>query len=339
MADLFQEDVSTEDFALPGDEERLLGRARAATEAPAPAEPVAEPEATTETPAEPEAAEQPAEPAAEAPPETAAQIEEKLLAGKYKTPDELERAYIELHQLHGRTSQEVGELRQAVQQLAENVNQPPQAPPVQVTSDLIEANPAYAAQMAYDQDNGPAFQAAFEAWKELDPTTAAVWAAGKQAEEREAEIRRAYDERIAKLETSFQPVADTAQATEAGRLAAARADQLPGLAEFITDTPTVSQLANEFPDEAQLILSGSPDQKVRAFEKLFLIHRGRVSDTHRVTQEQVARDTAQAAQQAREDAFVASATTVSGGTQPSREEQIGAEWDAMEAPYRDGWNV
>lgn len=336
MADLFQEDVSTEDFALPGDEERL-GRARAAAETPAPAEPAAEP-AAPEAPAAAE--ETPAEPVtAEPQAETPEQIEEKLLAGKYKTPDELERAYIELHQLHGRTSQEVGELRQAVQQLAENVNQPPQAPPVQVTSDLIEANPAYAAQMAYDQDNGPAFQAAFEAWKELDPTTAAVWAAGKQAEEREAEIRKAYDERIAKLETSFQPVADTAQATEAGKLAAARADQLPGLAEFITDTPTVSQLANEFPDEAQLILSGSPDQKVRAFEKLFLIHRGRVSDTHRVTQEQVARDTAQAAQQAREDAFVASATTVSGGTQPSREEQIGAEWDAMEAPYRDGWNV
>jgi hypothetical protein len=325
VTDLFEEHVSDADFALPGDEERVA-RARAAAEQKPP-EP--EPEAATGTDETPEAA-----PEAEATPETPA--EPVLLAGKYKTPEDLERAYVELQQLHGRSSQEVGDLRRAVDELTERVTAPQ---PVTVTEDLIVNNPAYAAQLAYEQNNGVAFQQAFAQWREDDPFAAAAWAVGKQNEEQLAQVKASYDERFASIEKGLQPVTEQSDNTRTVQMLADRAATLPGLGEFVSST-AVAQMAQEFPDEAEQILKGTPDQKVRAFEKLFWVHRGRVSDTHRATEEQVARETAEAAQQARQDAFVASSTTANGGgAKPSKADLIGAEWDAMDAPYRDGWNV
>lgn len=326
MPDLFEEAVSAEDFALPGDAERL---GRMAAKAEAAAEPQTE---YVEAPAAAEPAE--AEPVADAPAEGTPPSDETPAVDPAVV--QLEKRLQDKDEFIGRLSNELGELRQAVTQMDQRVNAPA---PVEVTTDLIDTNPALAAQLAYDQNNGVAFQAAFEAWKDFDPTTAAVWAAGKQADEREAELKRTYEERFARMEASLGPVSQQTAANEAGRLISDRAAAIPGLGEFITNTPAVTAMANEFPDEAEHILNGTPDQKVRAFEKLFLIHRGRESDTHRATQEEVARETAVAAQQAREDAFVASATTTSSGVKPSRAEQIGSEWDAMDAPYKDGWNV
>ncbi len=341
MTDLFAEDVSVDDFALPTDADQIAlknAKAGAATEEPAVVE---------ETPAEVVAEEVPAEErprtadgtfAAKEVEETPA---EKLYAGKYKTPDELERAYQELQSLAGRQGSEVAELRQAFEARLSQIDErlaTPVAPPVQITSDLIETNPAYAAQLAYEQDNGTAFQIAFQAWKEEDPFSASTWASGKQTETQLAEIRAEYETKLNGLQSQLTPVAQSAQVQQVNSLIGQAEAQTPGLSAFIA-SDKVAAVAQEFPEEAQLLISGTPDQKVRSLQKLFLIDGGRNRDTLQVTTEQVGRATAEEAQRVREESFVASATTASSGVKPTKAQEIASEWDALEAPYNEGWNV
>jgi hypothetical protein len=129
-----------------------------------------------------------------------------------------------------------------------------------------------------------------------------------------------------------------AQQQQLNALVAAAAAQHPGLAEFVS-SDAITQLAQEIPEIGQMLASGAPDQQVRAITSLYQVHRGRESDNLRVTQAEVARATAEQAQQVREEAFVASTTMSATGVKPSRADEIAAEWDAIRRPYDDGWNV
>jgi hypothetical protein len=53
---------------------------------------------------------------------------------------------------------------------------------------------------------------------------------------------------------------------------------------------------------------------------------------------EVGRATALEAQKVREDSFVASSTYASSG-KPSKADEIAAEWDEMERPWKDGWQL
>jgi hypothetical protein len=88
-----------------------------------------------------------------------------------------------------------------------------------------------------------------------------------------------------------------------------------------------------------MIALGTPDQKIEAIRALHQVHRGRLGDTLKVQTEEIARATAEKSQQAREEAFVASATTASTGTKPSKAEEIAADWDAEKSLLAAGWNV
>lgn len=341
MTDLFAEDVSAEDFALPGDA-AILGRETPAAEPDpvveeAPAEPVAE----TEEPAKQERLRN--EDGTFAPNPVDEPVAETQQADEsdadYATRiAQLEQRLADKDEFIGRQSQEVAEVRRLMEQIAEKQNETPAAPPVQITGDMIDQNPAYAAQLAYEQDNGVAFAQAFEAWKEEDPFQAAAWATGKQNELQLAELERKQEERFAALQATVAPAAQTAQVAQLNTLLAAADEKNPGLLAFVASDKAAA-LASEFPEAAQLLVAGTPDQKVRSLQMLHQIDRGRASDTLKVTEEQVAREVAVQGQQAREDAFVASASTTTSGQTLSKAEQIGAEWDAMEAPYKDGWNL
>ena len=338
MPELF-EDVSVDEFALPTDADQIArknAKAMADTGETAPAAAV-EPEQVVEEPAEP-VAEEPAAGEEVVAEETAS---EKLLAGNFKTTEELERAYEELRSLNGRQSQELGELRKTFEEQFAQINQrleTPTAPPVQITADLIESNPAYAAQLAYEQNNGVAFQAAFEQWKEEQPFEAAAWAATKHNEEQLAALRAEQEQRYRELQAQVAPAAENVAASQVTSLIAQAEATTPGLSEFVA-SDKVAPLAQEFPEVAAALLSGTPKQKFESLRALHLIAKGRESDNLKATTEQVGRATAEEAQRVREEAFVASATTTSSGVKPSKADTIAAEWDAMDAPHRDGWNI
>lgn len=335
-----------DDFALDTDADQIaLKNAKAADAAEAPAEveepaaveeaPVVEDVATDERLRNPDGTFAANEPAAE---ETPA---EKLYAGKYKSADELERAYQELQSHAGRQGSEISELRQAFEtrlsQIDERLATPP-APPVQITAELIESNPGYASQLAYEQDNGTAFAIAFETWQEMEPFKAAAWANAKTTEAQIAELSAKYEERLDAVQSQLGPVAKSTDAAVLNSLLTQAEAKTPGLTEFVL-SDKVAQVAQEFPDEAELLLNGTPDQKARSLQKLFLIDGGRNRDTLQATTEQVGRATAIEAEKVREESFVASATTASSGVKPSRADEIAASWDEIDKPYNDGWQV
>lgn len=324
MSDLFEEAVSVEDFALPGDDARL-GRAAAAEPAPeAAVEPgpeaaVDEPQAD-ESAVEAETTEtQPGEPETD----HAARV------------DQLERRIADKDEFIGRLSNEVGESRRLIEELA--AREPAQAA-VQITSDMIDTNPAYAAQLAYEQENGVAFAAAFDAWREEDPFQAAAWATSKRSEELIAERDVRHEQRLTELEQRVAPAAAATQQNEFVNRAQVVITEFPEIPKLLEDG-TIGTIADEYPSIGESLAGSDPVKKAAALRQAAEIARGRLGDTLKASRQEVARQTAEAAQTVRDESFVASTTTTTSGTKPSRAEEIGAEWDAMEAPYNDGWNV
>lgn len=333
MSDLFDDGVSAEDFSLPGDDERM-GRTAVAAPEPAAVEETPEPEVVVDGPlrnADGTFAAKPDEAAAaevtQQPGETTGDYESRVA--------QLEQRLADKDEFIGRLTNEVGESRKMLEEIRDRK---PEAAPVQITSDMIEANPSYAAQLAYEQDNGVAFQQALEAWKFEDPFAAATWVSGKQNEIQFAELRREQDARIAQLQAQVQPAAEASQQQLLVSKVGAVAAEFPGLDKMLEDG-TIAKVAADYPTIGNDLIGSDPDRKTAALRAAAEIARGRFGDTLEATAEQVARKTAGQAQTARDEAFVASTTTTTTGTKPSRADEIGAEWDAMERPFNEGWNV
>lgn len=242
-----------------------------------------------------------AEPAAEAAEQAAVE-----------TPDErdarilaLEARLAEKEAFIGRQSSEIGELRQTVEErLAsydERLNRPAHR---QITSDLIDQNPAAATQLAYEQNDTAALAAAYEVWSDIAPAAASAWVSEQRAAERETALRADYDRKIAEIEGRFSPI----QKSNEDAQLAAEVQALPEDTKAFLTAPEFSALANEFPTIGKTVVSGSPRERVEAVRALHDIYRGRTADTLTRTAQDVAREQAEAAQAARDDAYVSSST-------------------------------
>lgn len=256
-----------------------------------------EPETVTDEPAvEPEPAPEPT------PADT-------LLAGKYKNVEELERGYLEAKAFADRQGNELGELRAAFEQQFAQINErldTPAASTRQVTPDMIDRDPAYAAQVAFEQQDPQTLAVAFEQWKLEDPGSAASWLAEKRIEENAKTMRAEFEQRVAQIEQRVAPI--QAQ-TEQAALAEAVRTLPEDVRAFLSDQDTVQQLANEFPTLGNTIASGTPADRLNAIVALHGIHRGRTADTLTHAATDIARTVAQEAQAVRDEAYVASTTS------------------------------
>jgi len=245
-------------------------------------------------------------PPVEAEPETPA---ETLLAGKYKTQEELERGYLELQDLTARTGTERGEERALLQAYAERLAvleaQSAQTPHRQITPDFIEQNPSQAAQLAYEQGDTVALGNAYQQWTLEDPAAAATWVGEKRLQEAQttwaAEQKAFRDD----MESRFAPLQ---QQNEQASLRDGVLSLPDEVRTFLSDAPTVQALANEFPTLGKDIANGSVSERINAINALHGIHRGRTADTLNQAVTDVARTTAEQAQAARDEAYVASST-------------------------------
>ena len=337
MPDLWESDESNvDDFALPGDD-RLIEQLKQDNSADASAEAENAPErprnekgqfvkADPEPEAEPEA-EAAAEPAVEAAPDT-------LILGKFKNAEEVINAYTELEKHTGGLRNELGELRRMFEERLNQPAPPPVGAPVAITQDLIDQNPGYAVQLAYEQGNEPALRLAFEQWEDAEPTKAAAWYAQQLVAQERAEMQAQF----AQLRAEIQPAAERAD-TEAFQA---------GLREYVAEKPDAAEfiqgghlaaLANEFSWARETLERGTPQQQIEAIKSLHAIHRGRNTDNLRVATQEVARATAEEAQREREEAFVASPSGTPGAVKPREADTIAAEWDKLQAPIESGWNV
>ena len=88
-----------------------------------------------------------------------------------------------------------------------------------------------------------------------------------------------------------------------------------------------------------VIESGTPQQRIGALKTLALLTGGQHdAATLQQAAQQIGRDQALAADEAITEASVASATATNTSTVTAAD-KIGQEWETIEAPLRDGWNI
>jgi hypothetical protein len=231
---------------------------------------------------------------------------------------------------------ELGELRALREQMAQVQERldTPVAPQQPITQELIYENPAIATRLAYEQGNTTALTLAFEQWKEDAPADAVSWAMTQQMEARDREW-------AAKLEQIEQRVAPMSQAQEDqayARVVREIAAADPGVIERIQ--AGASDIAPEISTTLYAALEhGTPTQKIGAFKALAELTRGRdVPATLDVRA--LAREQALAADEAIAEAAVVTTNTAKAETAgKTMADQIGEEWDQIERPLADGWNL
>jgi hypothetical protein len=246
------------------------------------------------------------------------------------------KAATEAQRTIGGMANELGELRALREQMAQVQERldTPVAPQQPITQELIYENPAIATRLAYEQGNTTALTLAFEQWKEDAPADAVSWAMTQQMEARDREW-------AAKLEQIEQRVAPMSQAQEDqayARVVREIAAADPGVIERIQ--AGASDLAPEISTTLYAALEhGTPTQKIGAFKALAELTRGRdVPATLDVRA--LAREQALAADEAIAEAAVVTTNTAKAETAgKTMADQIGEEWDQIERPLADGWNL
>lgn len=267
----------------------------------------------------------------------------KLLAGKYKTVEDLERAYTEAQRMIPESAdwrREMEALRSeiAAQQAATTV-----APPVQITQEMVDTNPGYAARLAFEQNNGEAFAFALERWQDEQPAQAAAWVASKHAEDQVREVEQRYEAKFAELERRIAPAADAATQQQQSvhvNQAVTEFPEIPALLE----SGRIAELAAQFPGTIGAgLISADPAVKAEALKAAAGFERGRQGDTLTANVQDVARIQAEEARKAAEDAYVASSTTATAAesVKLTAEQEVSTalaeRFKARTSFYDSGW--
>lgn len=225
---------------------------------------------------------------------------------------------VEAQKLIGRQGQELAEARrlseqvEQLQQAMQHAQVQPVAPPVNWES-LIEDNPEGAAQYAYQTGNYDAMVAAVDSWKDEDPFSAAVfW----------SNVQQQYNLQRVALALSEEQQQTPQNHPDLDREVAQVVTRNPGLEQML---PQIAEVAKETPLLRNALERGAPAERAQALEALYLLARGRDTDT--LAREAAQRAHAEAdrdAEQARASASVVSAHrgTAASGDQPSRADEF-----------------
>lgn len=139
--------------------------------------------------------EEPVEIIEEVPEEPSPEPEPEPLAGKFRSPEELERAYLELEQFEGRRSATENELRQQIAELQQRMSQPYGAPqpalqPV-MTEEQIDAGVARGGAeflASLYESSHPSYDDALDRMYDVNPRLAGDWQARVAAFEAASEL-------------------------------------------------------------------------------------------------------------------------------------------------------
>lgn len=239
-------------------------------------------------------------------PEPATEEEQALLAGRFKSPEELERGYTELLGKFSERDDEIGELRrirEEYQAAYEQQAQPQQhqQPITQQTVDWLDeqtaTNPQAAAYWAMQSDpTGALYDRVMTDWYETQPRSAAAFE--RQLEM--AQMAQAVDQRITSVAAPLEQQAHTNDFVSAW---AAASQQLPDLTEH---SEAILEAAQSAPEVLQLLQSGTQQDKQRVIENLYYLAKGKQATSLNSAAQQMAAQQAQESQAAKDNAFVAS---------------------------------
>lgn len=243
-------EIDPEDYAAESQAEAALGELVFGGEAPDEGTP--EPGGDTEAPDE-GPAEQPTP---------------QLWAGKYKTAEDLEKAYSELQSKLGEQGSELGQEVQRLRDELGQIRQQQAAPSPQPTAafdedtyeDLLDENPQQA--LAYAQQAGDSYRAAaaLKAWFDVDAYSATEW---RLAQERQVQAAQ-FQQQTARYE---QEVGNQ-QLTRA--FASVKAQHQ----DFDALEAKMSEVANLRPDLIERLAQPGEQNKEQVIESLYYIARG-----------------------------------------------------------------
>ncbi len=214
------------------------------------------------------------EPEAEAPdveatPEPAP---EPLLAGKFKTPEDLGKGYEELQAVLDRQGSELGELRK-LQDQVQALEQRQSAP--QINQDTIdwfdeqvEQNPYAAANWARQNDpSGVLYDRAMDQWYEINPRHAGAY-------ERHMEQQQFLAQLQGQLEPALRPLL---QQKEANDFQQAMVDVARRFPDFDRVSGQIMEAAESAPEVLSALQEGDLASKTRVIENLYWMARGRAA--------------------------------------------------------------
>jgi hypothetical protein len=245
--------------------------------------------------------------------------EEPLLAGKYKTVDELEKAYDELQVKLGEQGAEIGDLRalrDEFSQLRDQITQPETPPydPGSIDEFLVD-NPQQIpalAQQAIDTGDGYLYNRALAAWSEFDNVGAMDFHARKVSEANMAQLRAEMQPALQQVEQ----VQTTNQFVAAFEAASAKHEDFTQVMNAITEETIAG-----FPKTVLGALqTGDAASKQEVLETLYRWTKAEQAGNLSQAATDAARQTHEASRAARTEAAVAT----SSGSQ-SREPKSGLD--------------
>lgn len=228
---------------------------------------------------------------------------ERLLAGKYKDPEQLERAYLEAQQLIGSLRSDQGEIRSQLEQLQATVQQAkPQ--PVQNFEQLLEEDPKQAAIYALTMGDQQAYQYAKAQWDLLSPGTPDIW-------EQNLTLQQQMQQLEAKISGVAAPIAEQQNLRVV-------ADAYRGVQQANPDFEQLQPAMSEVVDElaasgydwvSPALESGDPKQVSAALNTVVQLARARASGNLADQARVAAQHHVAATEQAKREAIVGSAST------------------------------
>lgn len=330
MADLWDGDTGdASDFVLPGDDQFYAE----VVEATSPPEPVSEEQPATRPRDEKGRFASPASDQDEEPTDhVPAEPEPELILGKFKTPDDLAKAYQEAEAAMRRAQQEAAEARRLAEQ-QQVQQQPPPQPEFQQQynwDEIIAESPRMAAAMAYQAGDQFALERAARAWEMDEPGAYRDWA-NTQME------LASLKEELNEIRSTVTPLSQRQADQSAAQVYAQFASQHPDVQEHGAE---MARIAGETPYLASILKDGDPQAQMEVLDFLYTkATQGKAQNNADNLAVAVRNAAADADREIQEAQVVSATTTVPATAKLSRAQQIAAEIDALEAPYTTGWNI
>lgn len=251
--------------------------------------------------------------------EPAAEEEPKLLAGKYKTPEELEQAYSELQKTLGAQGSELGALRDEISKLSEKIPEyedddygvPVDNATMQWFDTAMDENPVQAMEWARKNDpSGVYYNRGLQSWYDTNPAQAGTYQAAVIAQGLREEFQNS-------LSTQTKPLQEQADKQALNAVWAETKREFPDLDEY---GEAMLEEAKASPE----LLAGAntPEQKKRAITMLYRLAKGSAASTLETARQEA--DTEQ--KQANRDAKLSGTAPATRARTPEPEVSEGEAW-------------
>jgi hypothetical protein len=203
------------------------------------------------------------------------QPQERLYAGKYKSEQELENAYLELQQRMGSQGSELGDVRGRLQQMEQALyqqqyqqSQPQYNYSLEQVVEAAEQNPQQTAVWAIQ--NAPhSYDTVMDVWYQVDAKGASRFEQQIMAQALRDQIRQ-------EMAPAIVPAMQMSQQNDFYQAWSAVAAQNP---EINQHTKQILEAAESAPEVVDLLRNGDLESKQRVITQLYWMARGRNADT------------------------------------------------------------